>query len=196
MEERNSDDSSVLLDFFRVICLCHDVTKVTDRDGNSFLTGPSQDELCLLDMAKETKLVEFIDRDSSVLRIMVQGKMEVYKNIKFYDFTSERKMMTRIVQRVHPETEVPTEQYNQVYVFSKGADTSILARSIPKHLAEALRTGDGQYSYRSQQGNVDNFSEEEQSVVDHIETYAAKGYRTLAFGYKQLQSPIVDGVYT
>ena len=104
--------------------------------------------------------------------------------------------MTRIVQRVHPETEVPTEQYNQVYVFSKGADTSILARSIPKHLAEALRTGDGQYSYRSQQGNVDNFSEEEQSVVDHIETYAAKGYRTLAFGYKQLQSPVVDGVYT
>ena len=41
MEERSNNDSEVLLNFFRVICLCHDVTKVTDRDGKSFLTGPS-----------------------------------------------------------------------------------------------------------------------------------------------------------
>ena len=63
-------------------------------------------------MAKTSKLVEFIDRDSSVLRIMVQGQIEAYKNIKFYDFSSERKMMTRIVQRVDPTTEVPTEQFH------------------------------------------------------------------------------------
>ena len=63
-------------------------------------------------MAKDSKLVEFVDRDSSVLRIMVQGQLEVYKNIKFYDFTSERKMMTRIVQRVDPQKEVPTEQFH------------------------------------------------------------------------------------
>ena len=46
----NAADST-LLDFLRVICLCHDVTKVTNAQGKSFLTGPSQDELCLLDMA-------------------------------------------------------------------------------------------------------------------------------------------------
>ena len=43
---------------------------------------------------------------------------------------------------------------------------------------------------------VDNFSLEEQSVVDHIEEYAAKGYRTLAFGYKQLPSAEIEGVYS
>lgn len=87
-------------------------------------------------MAKQSKLVEFIDRDSSVLRIMVKGQLEVYKNLKFYDFTSARRMMTRIVQRVDPDTEMPTDKHNKVFVFSKGADTSILAKSIPKHLAE------------------------------------------------------------
>lgn len=69
------------------------------------MTGPSQDELCLLDMAKDAKLVEFLERDSAIFRIMVKGKLEVYKNIKFFDFTSERKMMTRVVQRVDPQTE-------------------------------------------------------------------------------------------
>ena len=47
-----------------------------------------------------------------------------------------RRMMTRIVQRVDPDSEAPTHKHNQVYVFAKGADTSILARSIPKHMAE------------------------------------------------------------
>lgn len=41
MEEHNKLDRDILLNFFRVICLCHDVTKVTDRDGKSFFTGPS-----------------------------------------------------------------------------------------------------------------------------------------------------------
>ena len=149
MQKRDQSDQNVLLNFFRVICLCHDVTKVTDRDGNSFLTGPSQDELCLLEMAKKSKLVEFIDRDSAVLRILVKGELEVYRNLKFYDFTSARRMMTRIVQRVDPETEMPTQKHNKVFVFAKGADTSILARSIPKHMAEQVRTGQAQYSFRS-----------------------------------------------
>ena len=136
MENRDQSDQNVLLNFFKVICLCHDITRVTDRNGNSFLTGPSQDELCLLEMAKQSGLVEFIDRDSSVLRILVKGEVEVYRNLKFYDFTSARRMMTRIVQRVDPDSEMPTQEHNQVYVFAKGADTSILARSIPKHMAE------------------------------------------------------------
>jgi len=47
------------------------VTKVTNAEGKSFLTGPSQDELCLLDMAAKTGLVEFIDRTSSIFTIKV-----------------------------------------------------------------------------------------------------------------------------
>lgn len=70
---------------------------MTDKAGKTFLTGPSQDELCLLDMAKSTGLVEFVDRNSSIFTIRVLGLTEEYRTIKFYDFTSARKMMTRIV---------------------------------------------------------------------------------------------------
>ena len=71
--ESGGEASSTLLDFLRVICLCHDVTRVTDRSGKTFLTGPSQDELCLMEMAAKTGMCEFIDRNSSVFTIKVQG---------------------------------------------------------------------------------------------------------------------------
>ena len=93
----NGGVNSTILDYLRVICLCHDVTKVINSKGKSFLTGPSQDELCLMEMAANTGLVEFIDRNSSVFTIKVQGKIEEYRTLKFFDFTSARKMMTRIV---------------------------------------------------------------------------------------------------
>ena len=82
------------------MALCHDLTRVKDRDGKEFLTGPSQDELCLLEMAeaKNSKAIgRFIDRDSATFTIEIDGRIETYKNIKFFDFDSARKMMTRIV---------------------------------------------------------------------------------------------------
>jgi magnesium-transporting ATPase (P-type) len=93
-------DEEGLLTFFRCLCLCHDLTIITNAAGKSFPSGPSQDELCLIEMAKRTGFCEFVSRDSSTLTLKVKGQIEVYKNIKFYDFTSERKMMTRIVQNV------------------------------------------------------------------------------------------------
>ena len=96
MSAKDAQDST-MLDFLRVICLCHDVTRVKNAKGESFLTGPSQDELCLLDMCKKTGLAEFVDRNSTFMTIRVQGQLEEYKSVKFFDFTSARKMMTRVV---------------------------------------------------------------------------------------------------
>ena len=73
------------------------MTKVTDQMGKTFMTGPSQDELCLMEMATETGLCEFIDRNSAVITIRIMNEIEEYRNIKFFDFTSARKMMTRVV---------------------------------------------------------------------------------------------------
>ena len=112
-----------LLMFFRTLCLCHDLTIITNSAGKSFPSGPSQDELCLIEMGREAGLIEFISRDSSHLKIRVQGKIETYKNIKFYEFTSERKMMTRIVQN---------EETGEVRIFCKGADSSIFKRCLPQ----------------------------------------------------------------
>ena len=118
--------NSTLLDFLRVICICHDVTRVTDRFGKTFLTGPSQDELCLLDMCSKTGLCEFVDRNSATIQIRVQGEIEEYNNLKFYDFTSARKMMTRVVQNV---------KTGKVLSMTKGADSAILSRTIPRSCA-------------------------------------------------------------
>ena len=51
-------------------------------------------------MAHRVGLVEFIERDSATIKLKVKGNIETYRNIKFFGFTSGRKMMTRIVQNV------------------------------------------------------------------------------------------------
>ena len=140
-----------MIEFLKVICLCHDVTKVTNADGKTFFTGPSQDELCLIDMAASTGLVEFIDRDSASLKIKVEGKLEEYRSIKFYDFTSARKMMTRIVQNV---------ETGKVMVLCKGADGPIIQRCIPRELMQ--RHG----PVLANQGRFDKFDEEERAIVE------------------------------
>ena len=38
-----------------------------------------------------------MDRNSAMTIIKVMGGVEEYRNVKFYDFTSARKMMTRVV---------------------------------------------------------------------------------------------------
>ena len=85
-------------------------------------------------MAAKTGLVEFIDRDSSTFKIKVEGKMEEYRTLKFFDFTSSRKMMTRIVQNI---------ETGRVLAISKGADSAIFSRCVPRALASA-----GNYSAR------------------------------------------------
>ena len=131
-------------------------------------------------MAAETGLCEFVDRNSAMTTIKVMGIIEEYRNVKFYDFTSARKMMTRVVQ--HVET-------GKVFALSKGADSSILSRTVPRTLQH-------EYKLSQQQGRVEWFSSEEAKIVEEIEEFAAKGFRTLMFGMKELDSPEIDGVKT
>lgn len=137
-------------------------------------------------MAKQTKLVEFVDRDSSVITIKVLGLVEEYRSLKFFDFTSARKMMTRVVQNV---------QTGKIIAISKGADQAILSRCIPEG---CLRQNNGVRKAKDQ-GLTNLFNQEETSVVERIEEFAAKGFRTLTFAMKELdiQSPDqIDGVLT
>ena len=69
--------------------------------------------------------MEFIDRNSAMITIKVQGEVEQYRTIKFFDFTSSRKMMSRVVQNVATD---------RVIVLAKGADSAILSRCIPRQV--------------------------------------------------------------
>lgn len=144
------------------------------------MTGPSQDELCLINMAAQTGICEFIDRNSAVITIKVQGKIEEYRNVKFYDFTSARKMMSRVVQNI---------ETGRVLALVKGADSAILSRCVPSNLAHLPNP-------LQNQGKLESFNNEEKCIVDEIERFAAKGFRTLTFGMKELDSPDMDGFRT
>ena len=104
--------------------------------------------------------MEFVDRNSTFFTIKVLGKQEVYKTIKFYDFTSARKMMTRIVQNT---------ETGALFVLSKGADSAILSKCIGRPV---LARKQGQ-RHTLDQGDLDGFNAEEADIVDNIETFAS-----------------------
>lgn len=139
-------------------------------------------------MAREAGLVEFISRDSSHLKIKVRGKIETYKNIKFYDFTSERKMMTRVVQN---------EETGEVTIMCKGADSSIFKRCLPSAVYRELQSGHyGEDSAEVKNMYKKHFSTAEMNLVTSVDEFAKHGFRTLAFASRKLDSPEIDGVYT
>lgn len=69
-------------------------------------------------------VIDFLDRDSTYMRVTnrVQSKEpieEKYELIRTFEFTSERKAMSVIVKNVAT---------NKLYVFVKGADSSIIPK--------------------------------------------------------------------
>ena len=106
--------SQSLENTLRCILLCHDVLRI-----NGKLSGSSQDELVLMEMIEQNYEATYITRDSDSITIRINGQNEVYKLIKNYEFTSDRKMMSITVRRASD---------NVVMNFAKGADTVIRAR--------------------------------------------------------------------
>ena len=149
----HNQENKILMQFMRCLCICHDVLKIKNKKGEEHLSGASQDELVLLEMAEESEYARFLSRDSKDIKIKIGYREESYEIIKSLEFTSERKMMSMIVRE---------QESQKVYIFSKGADGSI----IPK--IEALSEGDKQ-------------------SISELEKFSQKGYRTLAFAYRELK---------
>jgi magnesium-transporting ATPase (P-type) len=93
------------------------VTRVNSDDGKSSLTGGSQDELVLMQMVENEQIGKFISRDSDFMTIDVCGKVEMWRLLKYFQFTSERKLMSRVLQN---------SETGEVIVFTKGADSSLI----------------------------------------------------------------------
>jgi len=103
--------SETLFNLIRCILICHDVLKI-----NGKLSGASQDELVLMQMIEENYDSSFVSRDADSITIEVNNVKEVYDIIKFYEFTSERKMMSITVKR---------QSDGALLNFAKGADMMI-----------------------------------------------------------------------
>ena len=105
------------MDLWRCVTLCHD-TLIFDYHGKIHYSGQSQDEIVFLEAAAKSRVACFTKREEDNLQIEVnvnpgETKVEIYKVLKKIEFTSDRKMMTVVLQNV---------QTNKVYVYTKGAD--------------------------------------------------------------------------
>lgn len=94
-------DDFVFVNFWRCITLCHD-TLIFDYEGKCHFSGASQDEINLLEAGRDSGIANFILRDSESISIdllTTSGsiKTEVYKIVKMFEFTSERKMMSAVL---------------------------------------------------------------------------------------------------
>ena len=161
LEKFPQKDSEEFKDFWRCICLCHEVTQISllgeydpvTKKEVTVLSGASQDEICFLDMAKSIGYGSFIERSENSLKIMIGGKEENYEILKEIEFTSDRKRMSVIVK---------DKETGRVVNFIKGADVSIIPR-LSK-------------------------SEENEGKIQTMDQFAAQGLRTLMFGLKDLDA--------
>lgn len=105
--------------FWMNVVLCHDVITTLNQNSNQLVyQGTSPDEITLLDAAKEVGYT-FMDRNSESMEAEIFGKKKSFRLLQKFEFTSDRKKMTVVVQ---------DETTGLVILYSKGADLAIFDR--------------------------------------------------------------------
>lgn len=150
--------------------LCHDCIALKDekKEGAVVYNGPSVDEVCLLEMARDTDISRFVTRDSDSAKIVLNGKEESYEIIKMFPFTSERKAMSVVLKH-------PTEARKAI-CYVKGADSSVFP------MCEGYSSVDKNFTIPDGHGN-DNII----AVRNSVDAMAKKGLRTLLYGRKEIE---------
>ncbi|KAF4669070.1 hypothetical protein FOL47_002720 [Perkinsus chesapeaki] len=130
-------------------------------DGPILYQGTSPDESALVGAAADFG-VRFIDRTPYSIEVALPGgSVREFKILHVVEFTSERRMMSTVLTEDAPDT--PDKQ---VFVFTKGADSSIVSKCI----------------VNTEEDPNTSFGHTEQMVKN----FAEKGYRTLCVAYRQL----------
>lgn len=105
---------------FKCFVICHDVIPMQVK-GKTVMSGTSQDELIVIDVARQSLYFTLVKRDSEniVLKDNQDGSEITIKVLRVFEFTSDRKMMTVICM-----------MNGKQYAFIKGADTSMEPRLV------------------------------------------------------------------
>ena len=107
--------------FFNCVNLCQDCVVVKNKENSSecYYQGPSLDEICLLDMARDIfELGYFVERDSDSVRIKHprDESMTEFKILKFNEFDSKRKCASVVVRAAD----------GRIFAYVKGSDSSLM----------------------------------------------------------------------
>lgn len=70
-------------------------------------------------MVQDSNLARFKQKDTNIIVIEILGIEETYEILKFFEFTSERRMMSIAVRQIVADGLGP------ITIYSKGADSSI-----------------------------------------------------------------------
>lgn len=84
-------------------------------------SGASQDEVTFLEMSRDGKFAQFMQREQDLITIRINGVTEQYQILRNIEFTSARKMMSVLVKRVSD---------GKIINYVKGADMAIIPRIL------------------------------------------------------------------
>ncbi len=122
--------------FLENLLTCHSVmidrSARTETSSSTLYQASSPDELGIIEALKKINIV-LCERSASSLVIEWNGRSETFHILAVIDFTSERKMMSVLVQLAD----------GQVIIFSKGADSVIsskLSSAFESSLSESLKS--------------------------------------------------------
>jgi len=151
------------IDFWRCLCLCHDVVqiKIKGHPENKF-TGSSQDEITFLEMCKDVGFAQMIERDQNHITIKVKETIEKYTVLRVEEFTSDRKRMSVVVRN----------ESGAIINFIKGADVAIIPRI-------------------NQEFEVDESNLNDENI-EWMDKFAKEGLRTLMFAKRVLSTSETD----
>ena len=115
------DKENIIRDLVTALALCHNVTPIIE-DGEKCYQASSPDEIALVKLAEELKMM-LISRDQSQIVIETpNGRKETYGILACFPFSSDTKRMGIILK--HVET-------NRIMFYLKGADT-VMKYKVPE----------------------------------------------------------------
>ncbi|GAB6027859.1 hypothetical protein CHUAL_002077 [Chamberlinius hualienensis] len=127
---------------------CIEMEELETESGVLEYQATSPDEQALLEACKRYGVVYHGAQDDKC-HLTINGRCSSYQRLQVLEFDSDRKMMSVIVQ----------DPSGQIYLYSKGAETSIISRSEDGPREETLK---------------------------HVTEYAMLGLRTLVIGVRTL----------
>lgn len=118
LEAIKSDKEPDLLEFFKLLAVCHTVIPEVEGEGKEIVyQASSPDEYALVTAAANVGVV-FKSRTFNTVTISALGKEETYEILNLIEFTSNRKRMTVICRT--PD--------NKIRLYCKGADAILWPR--------------------------------------------------------------------
>ncbi|POM70528.1 P-type ATPase (P-ATPase) Superfamily [Phytophthora palmivora] len=183
MHNKNDPQSGKIEEFMLLLALCHGVLierlDPTEDDTNPPIhySASSPDELALVCGAKYFGY-EFVDREPGSVSVKKpDGVVDQYDILEVFEFDSNRKRMSVIVQRRKRDDELrlmSESEEDDVLLLTKGADSMLFPRLAPMS---------------------ENNLQLREATEKHLEAFAQDGLRTLVVCAKKINPQVWEKFY-